>query len=675
MVVRSASRVCVALRLGMTGLVSLCLACQGCAVESKPLPDTPESSTPSTPEDTADTTVPEPDTADSGSPVDTADTGTPTPPWDDGPPPVVVLFIGDGMGLEHLRGAGLVGHGAEGSLFIESAPHQGRIQTASLSGYTDSAASATTMASGQKTYNGRIGVDSHGDNLEGLVDIAHLRGLSVGVVTTDTLTGATPSAFLTHSSSRYDTDTIADGLVAEPPEVLLGGGADALLEGFSEGGVTVVQTAADLSAAPVDLTRPLVGLFAADELPFLVDMAEDDPTPRLPALVSTALDHLLTDPDGTLLIVEGARIDHASHQNRTSAVFPEVLELDEAVRTVVERVSLLEDREVTVLVTADHECGGLTITRPELDAETGLPGVSWIWTDHTNRDVGVFGWGDAAAALAGHRQHNDHIWSTLDGALRSRRSTPPTLPRLPDGMLDDLGAPVVSQTTDTDFGSGYNQLDGLRVATDRRGIWVGIDGIFDERANAVVVWLDLDHGASTGLGAGMELTDLDGALDRLLGVPTIVTELSGLGFDAAAAQIGASYARTTGTRESAGVRQFWPPAGSTDNLAWLAGAVNYDDGNIADGAPAADAAGTGASVNGMEVLFLFDELFEDGLPAEGADLALMVTLSSASGATWSNQALPPQDVRGADGSLVVSRVVTFSVDSDGALIAGPVVEP
>ena len=603
------------------------------------------------------------------------DSGEPTPQWDDGPPPVVVLFIGDGMGAEHVRGAGLVGFGTEGSLFMETAPHQGWIQTASLSGYTDSAASATTMATGTKTQNGRLGMDEDGNEVDGLLEIARARGLSVGFVTTDNLTGATPSAFLTHLPSRYETTTIAEALASDPPQVMFGGGRTSLAELLAPTESWVVETEDTLRGASVDLTRPLVGLFADYELPMLVDMVEDDRTPRLPTLVSTALDHLLTDPDGTLLVVEGARIDHASHWNRTEAVFLEVLELDQTIRETVARLESLEGRAVTILLTADHECGGLRIIDPTLDTETGLPGVSWVWNDHTNRDVPVFGWGTATAALADQRQHNDRIWATLDGALRSRTPVASTLPRLPDGALDDLGAPIVIQTIDTDFGSGYNQLDALRVTTDERGIWVGIDGIFDERANSVIVWLDLDHGAGTGVGSGMDLTDVDGLLDRLIGTPTLSTSLPGLGFDAAIAQVGASYARTTATRDNAGVRQFQPPAGAPEDLAWRYGVVNYDHGNVADGTPAPDAAATGATTHGMEALALYSELWPDGLPPEGANIALVVTLGSADGRVWSNQALPPQDVREAEDSVSISRVVSFTVDAGGQLISAPIVVP
>lgn len=640
-----------------------------CGGETKPLPTTLASGE----DEAVDSDAPPTDSDDTAPPVDSADTGSDLPPWDEGPPPVVVLFIGDGMGADHVRGAGLFQSGVAGSLFVETAPHTGWLQTASMSGYTDSAASATTMATGTKTANGRIGQDVHGHEVEGLVDLARLRGLSVGVVTTDTLTGATPASFFTHAESRYDTAVIASGFAAAPPEVMLGGGAGDLLSVLTEAGVPVLQTAEELADATVDLSRPLVGIVADRELPFLVDMPADDPTPRLPALVSTALDHLLTDPDGLLLIVEGARIDHASHLNRSDAVFQEVLEFDQAIADTVARLEGLDDRAVTVLVTADHECGGLTILDDRIEPETGRPPMSWLWNDHTNRDVPVYGWGEATRWIDGDRRHNGWVWSVLDGALRSRDPTAPTLPRLADGDLDDLGPPLVVQTADTDFGAGFNQLDGLRVAVDENGLWVGVDGVFDERANGVVVWLDLDPGAGTGVGADLDLIDVVGLLDRFFSAPTVVSAVDGVGFDAAVGQIGASYARTTSLRDMAGVRRFQPPTGTADDLSWHYSAVNYDDGNIADGAPAVDAGGTGASVGGMEIFVAHDQLFEGGLPAAGASIALAVTLASSDGTTWSNQALPPQDVRGGDGSVQVSSVVTLSFDGTGTLTDGPTI--
>lgn len=661
-------------------LAGLLAACEPSAPDKEASTTTPDDSTPddSTPDD--DTTDGEGsgsgDGGSDGTDSGPTDSGEPeATPWDEGPPPVVVLFIGDGMGFAHVEGGGILAHGIPGSLTMETAPHQGRLQTASLTGYTDSAAAATTMATGHKTENGRIGQDAHGDELEGLVDLARLRGLSVGVVTTDKLTGATPTAFLVHADSRHDTESIAGSLAAELPEVLFGGGGDALLPSVEGGPALLVRTAVELSAAPVDLTRPLVGVFAPGELPFVAEQPPEDPTPRLPLLVEAALDHLLTDPDGALLIVEAARIDHASHMNRGDAVFDEVVELDAAVEQTLARLATLEDQAVTVVVTADHECGGLELTDTVPEPETGRPPTRWRWLDHTNRDVPVFGWGEATAGLDGARSQNSAVWAVLDGALRSRAPALPPALRVPDGALDDLGPPVVVQTADTDYGAGYNQLDALRVATDERGLWIGIDGTFDERANLVTVWLDLDHGAGTGAGADLVLSDATGALDRLIGLPEVDLRLPGLGFDAAVGQIGATYARADGTSDTAGLRQFQPPEGLPEDLAWKRAAINYDDGNVADGVPAPDAAPTGTTTDGMEIFVAWTELWPAGLPAGGAELALLATLSAADGGSWSNQALPPQAVGGEDNELIVRSVVAVSVDADGALRSAPRVEP
>ena len=103
--------------------------------------------------------------------------------------------------------------------------------------------------------------------------------------------------------------------------------------------------------------------------------------------------------------------------------------------------------------------------------------------------------------------------------------------------------------------------------------------------------------------------------------------------------------------------------------------MNYDDGNVADRAPARDAGTTGLSEHGMEVFVGHDALWEGGLPASGATIAVVVTLLSADGSTVSNQALPPQPIQGDDGGLAVSRVVQLTVDATGTLTDGPTVVP
>jgi len=615
-------------------------------------------------DDTDDTD--DPDTGDSG------DTGEELPPWDDGPPPFVVLFVGDGMGFDHIRGAGMLTEGGVGSLSMESAPYHGRLKTASRSGYTDSAAAATTLYSGVKTVNGRIGRTHDGVDLDTLRDIAELRGLSVGVVTTDTLTGATPASFITHATNRYDDGDIVAGIVADPTHVMLGGGALALAEVFDLTTVQLVQTEEELIEADLTDPRPLVGLFADHSLPFLVDDEAAGPAPSLVQLTETALDVLLADPDGALLIVEGARIDHASHTNRTDQVFAEVLALDEAIAATLARAETLTDHAVTVVVTADHECGGLVVG-DDFD-EVGNPESRWLWFDHTNRDVGVFVWGDGGALVHDQRIDNSYVHAVLDGALRSRAPVAPVVGKVPDGDLDDLGAAVATQTHATDFGSGFNQLDGLRVTSDEDGLWIGVDGVFDEHANGVLVWLDLDHGAGTGVGADLVLSDPIGVLDRLIGAIQPDPSVLGTGFDVVVGQIAATYVRGYLTYDLGGVRQFQPPRGLADDFAWQLGVVNYDDGNLADREQARDAEPSpGFTTGGMEVQIPHVALWDGGLPAEGAELAVFVTLSSGNGDTMSNQALPAYatDAAPSPDDVPVQAVVVLTLDGAGNVTDGP----
>jgi alkaline phosphatase len=612
------------------------------------------------------------DGADGG--ADGGDTGEPAPDPFLGPPPAIVLFIGDGMGPEHVRGASLLRTGADGGAFLDSAPVQGRLRTASLSGYTDSAAAATTLASGRKTWNTRVGLDGDGAEVETLLDRARLRGMVTGVVTTDALTGATPASFLVHADSRYDDAAIAAALIAELPEVLLGGGALDLLPLVDPTAVQLVRTPDELAAAAPD-GRPLLGLFADDTLPFAAEATADAPT--LAALVDAAMARLEAHPDGFFLVVEGARIDHASHANQTGFVHHETAALDDAVAVAAARLAALEGRATHLLVTADHECGGMRLSG-ELDPE-GLPRTTWRWFDHTNATVPVFAWSAAAGPLDGAELDHLYVHAALEAAVHGRELRPPTVPRLADGQLDDLGPPVVAQTLPTDFGEGYNQLDQLRVTADARGLWIGVDGVFDDFANGVLLWLDLDLGAGTGVGADLVLNDYDADLDRLLSTWRLSPASAGLGFDAAVGQLSGTDVRQGSLYTAGGLRLFQPPRGEPEDLYWDSGVVvNYDMTKMAAGSPAAGAGETGRTEGGMEVFVSHEALWgEAGPPSEGATIGVFVALGERWGTRMSNQALPPWDDPRAPSvtEVGVPAVVALDLDADGVALGAARIWP
>lgn len=587
--------------------------------------------------------------------------------------PVVILMVGDGMGFEHVRGGGLYAHGAEGSLYMESLPVQGRLQTASLSGLTDSAAAATTMATGVKTWNAVLGLDPHGDPVPDVADHARERGMRVGIVTSDKLTGATPGAFMVDVDSRYDADAVTDAIVASPPDLMLGGGRAALADPLSKAGVQVVD---DLALADLS-DLPLAGLFADAELPYLADSGGHSTTPPLSTLASTALAALQDHPQGFFLLVEGARIDHASHGNREDRVYAEVGGFDAAVQAVDAWILAHPERDVTLLVTADHECGGLQLLETGTAAGV-VPETRWVWYDHTNADVPVWGRGRHAEVLHEQRVHNSYVHAVLEAALLGADSVePPALPRLVDGDTADLGAVVAVQDHASSFGEGYTQLDALRLTADADGLWVGVDGVVDGGANALLVLLDLDYGEATGVGRdGIALADGDGELDRVLTAVQVAPGLDGLGFDAAVGSLRGTYARIEHLTERAGLRGFVEPWGLTTDLWWLDAAVNFDSGNLAlGGSPAPDAGPMGETEGGAEVWVPWSSLYPTGLPAEGQRIAVAVLVVNDDGSLISNQVLPALDSAEDPGaSLEVVRVAVLEVDGDGVAVGVATVE-
>lgn len=587
-------------------------------------------------------------------------------------PPMVILMIGDGMGFEHVKGGGIYKNGAAGSLAMETMPYQGRVRTASLTGTTDSAAAGTAMACGEKTWNGRLGLDKEGFAAPNLTEAALSRGMATGVVTRDKLYGATPSAFLVHLEDRYEDEAISTAITEVLPTVLLGGGFTVMSPLIDPTAVTLVTTRDELLAAPSE-DKPLVGLFAAREMPFVVE----DPllTPSLVEMTTTALDRLDDDPEGFFLMVEGARIDHASHSNLSSNVHPETAAFDDAIAAVLAFAALHDN--VTVLVTADHECGGLEVTDAGVVAAGTIPETRWRWGKHTNADVPVFGWGARATVFDGVREDDLWVNQVLRAAIDELEFAPPEVPAVVDGWMGDLGAPVSVQTWDTDFGAGYNQLDALYLLSDEDGIRVGVDGVFAMGNNAALVLVDMDYGASTGLGADdFALIDPYGVTDTLLGGLNLEVSVPGVGFDLAAVELQGYEINHGELNEYAGIRGFNDRFGAPEDMWWMLAMTNFDDGNRSTlYGPARDSAPTGTTEGGFEALLPWTSLYPEGLPTAGLSIAISVILVDDTPFYASNQALPPlaSSAGVGSGTLTLEAVVQADIDASGALLSPPVV--
>jgi hypothetical protein len=378
-------------------------------------------------------------------------------------------------------------------------------------------------------------------------------------------------------------------------------------------------------------------------------------------------------------MVEGARIDHAGHANDADALPLEVVALDEAVAATLRFLEPYDGW--TVIVTADHECGGYEVIAGGAAGTAPEAVFRPDWRDHTNVDVPVFAVGPGSELLDDEpRVDNRWIHAALVAAIDGAPPVAPgPEPRLPDGRTADLGPAVAAQDWETSFGVGYNQLDALHVTADADGLWVGIDGVFELDRNTPVVLVDLDPGAGTGVGGAVRLVDGTGELDVLLATLDLDVSVAGVAFDAAVGSVGSREVQKGDLRDDRGLRGFMPPWGRPDDLAWLVNVGNVDEGNHAmSGAPAVDAGvSPGGTVDGWEVMVPWDSLYPAGLPADGVELAVVALLVDDYGSWTSNQLLPSLLVDAAPeaGPIPIDRVVTLSVDVTGAVVSGPAVSP
>jgi len=301
----------------------------------------------------------------------------------------IFFVVGDGLGPEHEELGSYYLTGSPDSLEFHSFPYTGGILTASAdSAVTDSAASATAYATGQSVNNGVVSVRIPGDSgdLVTLLDLAGSSGFLTGVITTSFLTHATPAAFLSHASSRDNYSAIGRGVLSSGVYWMMGGGGNGLTEAsLRSAGYEVITDTADLEGRHAVKTAFLYG---NSHIPYVTDRTGSDPA--LTRMVSAYLDHL--DASGirkSIVMIEAARIDHASHDNDAERTVHEVLELN----TVVETVAAWADTRpagsrISIIVTADHETGGLTVTSG--NGAGNLPDLSWSTTGHTGANVNLY---------------------------------------------------------------------------------------------------------------------------------------------------------------------------------------------------------------------------------------------------------------------------------------------
>lgn len=330
-----------------------------------------------------------------------------------GSPHNVILCIGDGMGAEQVKAARCF---TGTNLFIETLPYQSSMTTFSANDpVTDSAASATAMATGVKVNLGTISLQIPGDGsaMETLIEFFKARGKATGLITTSHITDATPAAFGAHSTNRYNFGEIASHYLNQTrPNVLFGGGGFGMDPNMAiEAGFMVVTDTNDLYALDAESATFVSGVFGETYIPYETEGLGE--LPHLHQMVEVALSILDNDPDGFFLLIEGARIDHGGHLNDIGIVVHEVLEFDRSIQTVCNWMTGRDD--TLLIVTADHETGGLNVQTN--NGPGNYPTVFWETIFHSSIPVPVYAAGykaDLAANVHDNTQiHSMIIESTL----------------------------------------------------------------------------------------------------------------------------------------------------------------------------------------------------------------------------------------------------------------------
>lgn len=324
---------------------------------------------------------------------------------EDGPIKNVILIIGDGTGLAQITAGQFSLVGLDGNLALQRMPVTGIVRThAANTLITDSAAGATAYSCGKKTDNGKIAWLPDGKSCKTLLEIAEELGKSTGLVATSTITHATPASFAAHVESRRMQPEIAEQYLDSGVEVFLGGGKEFfipqneegssrkdsrnLVEEFKASGYGYVENVQQMEE---DNSSKILGLFADKGMPSEVR------TPTLSEMTEKALQVLSKNEKGFFLMVEASQVDWGGHGNDAEYVIREVKDLDAAVKTAVDFAQ--EDGETLVILTADHETGGMTFQK----SPSGTEELEIFWTTdyHTGIPTPLMAYGPHAIRFTG----------------------------------------------------------------------------------------------------------------------------------------------------------------------------------------------------------------------------------------------------------------------------------
>jgi alkaline phosphatase len=303
----------------------------------------------------------------------------------------VILLIGDGTSLAHWYSGYTANHAGLNVFNMRSI---GLSKTSSYDNYiTDSAPGATAFATGEKTNNRSVGVDHTGVALQQLPNYIVKKGMRSGLITSGDMADATPAAFYAHQTERSEAKGIFADLLSSPVQLLMGAGNKqfnpAIQQSLEKGGYTIVHSTDSVPAATNNKWVVMDDKAGTSMI--------NGRGPWLAQAFDKTVKVLSNNKAGFFLMAEGAQVDHGGHDNNLPWLVTEVMDLDQLVGKAMEFAD--KNGETLVIVTADHETGGLSLM--DGSYESGYVAGQFATDDHTAIPVPVFAYGPQSRLFSG----------------------------------------------------------------------------------------------------------------------------------------------------------------------------------------------------------------------------------------------------------------------------------
>ena len=315
-------------------------------------------------------------------------------------PKNVIFLIGDGMGIAQVYAAMVINGN---KLNLERCTYSGFSKTYSASNFTtDSGAGGTALACGVKTKNGMIGMNPDSVAVQSVLELASLNKLSTGIVVACAVTHATPASYIAHQINRNMYDEIATDYLKTDIDVFIGGGRK-YFEDRNDGRNLInelkaknYQMAYNIADVKAIKSGKLAGLLYDDQNPKMPERGT-----MLPDATMAAIDLLGNNPKGFFLMIEGSQIDWACHDNNAGQEIKEMLDFDETIGRVLDYAK--KAGNTLVIVTADHETGGLTILNGKFGSDDMKTAFST--KNHSGVPVPIFAYGPGSENFTGFMEN------------------------------------------------------------------------------------------------------------------------------------------------------------------------------------------------------------------------------------------------------------------------------